>query len=66
MDPVMLSGFPGFPLNVDTRLVKGTGIIESCFPYYGSHPLFKGTRIIESFFGQGENSKKQIHKAKLY
>ena len=32
--------------NVGTRLVKGTGIIESCFHYYGSHPLFKGTRII--------------------
>ena len=48
--------------NVDTRLVKGTGIIESVFPYSGSHPLFKGTRIIESFFGQGDNSKKNSTK----
>ena len=45
--------------NVCTRLLKGTGIIESFFPYSGSPPLFKGTRIIESCFGQGEKIKKK-------
>ena len=52
--------------NVGTRLVKGTGIIESVFPYYGSYPLFKGTRILESFFfGQAENKIKKTPQSKF-
>ena len=38
--------------------------MASCFPYSGSHPLFRGTRIIDSFFGRGKIQQK-LHKAIL-